>query len=231
VNGDKIMEAIGMIDDEIIAEAKKPEKKRFGAKKVLALVAAILILVVLSVTAVALGLFDNKIKDINITHEFFDENESIDSYILDFNIEIPKDAEETIKEYYIPMILVDDEYNASANSYSGYFYWENTEGKQILAFNQYSTLTFDSYRTSFAGKIKVTKEKFIFGGEEIQCIIFTKEEEDNNSIKTLYWSDGYNIFKITAYNCDDEFITKVINSLEIVKDFSDYGKFRENGYN
>ncbi len=230
MNGDKIMDAIGMIDEELIIEARETRKRRLGTKKVLALVAAVLILAAISVTAVAKGVFENKLKNIDIINEFFDKNEIIDSYVLDFNIEIPEDAEETIKEYYIPMILVDDEYNASANSYSGYFYWENTEGKQILAFNQYSTLTFDSYRTSFAGKIKVTKEKFIFGGEEIQCIIFTKEEKDNNSIKTLYWSDGYNIFKITAYNCDDEFITKVINSLEIVKDFSDYGKLRENKY-
>ena len=57
MNGDKIMEAIGMIDDEIIAEAKKPVKKRFGAKKVLALVAALIIIFAFAVTSNAVKPF------------------------------------------------------------------------------------------------------------------------------------------------------------------------------
>lgn len=57
MNGDKIMEAIGMIDDEIIAEAKKPVKKRFGAKKVFALVAALIIIFAFAVTSNAVKPF------------------------------------------------------------------------------------------------------------------------------------------------------------------------------
>ncbi|MBQ6877732.1 MAG: hypothetical protein IJO22_04955 [Oscillospiraceae bacterium] len=230
MKGDKIMEAIGMIDEELIAEAKKPSKRYFGTKKVFALVAAILILMLISVTSAALGWFDDKIININVINEFFDKNEGIDSYILEFDVEIHEDAKENIENYYFPMLFVNEEYNASANSYSGYFYWENTEKKQIFTFSQHSAITFDEYRHSFGEKMKVSKEKFIFCGEEIKCIIFTPEEKENGSIKQIYWSDGYSVFKITAFNCSDEFIEKAMESLEIVEDFSDYGKFKENRY-
>ncbi len=53
MNGDKIMDAIGMIDEELIAEAKKHVKKRFGAKKVFALVAALIIIFAFGITSFA----------------------------------------------------------------------------------------------------------------------------------------------------------------------------------
>ena len=230
MNGDKIMDAIGMIDEELIIEARETRKRRLGTKKVLALVAAVLILAAISVTAVAKGVFENKLKNIDIINEFFDKNENIDSYVLEFDVEIPKDAKETIEKYYIPMILTKEEYDASANSYAGHFYWENKNEKQIIGFSQYSALTFDEYSCSFAEKMKVTEEKILFGGEEIESIIFTSEEKENSSIKQIYWSDGYNIFKIMAINCNDEFIKEVIESIKKVENFSDYGKLRENKY-
>ena len=89
MNGDKIMDAIGMIDEELIIEARETRKRRLGTKKVLALVAAVLILTAISVTAVAKGVFENKLKNIDIINEFFDKNEIIDSYVLEFDVEIP----------------------------------------------------------------------------------------------------------------------------------------------
>lgn len=53
MNGDKFMDAIGLIDDEFIAEARETKAKKFKAKKVLALVAALIILFVLGVTTIA----------------------------------------------------------------------------------------------------------------------------------------------------------------------------------
>jgi len=230
MNGEKIMDAIGLIGEEIIAEAREPAKRRFGTKKIFALIAAIIILALLSVTAGALGWFDDKINNIVITNEFFDESEGIDSYIFEFDVDILDDAEEIIKDYYLPMIFMDDEYNASANSYSGYFYWEKPKEKQIFMFTQHSVLAFDEYSFSFGEKMNVTEENFSFCGEEIRCIVFTPEGKESGLIKQIYWSDGYYIFKITATGCDDDFIEKAMESIEKVEDFSDYGKVRENRY-
>ena len=57
MNGDKIMNAIGMIDEELVAEAKNPVKKRFGTKNVLALVAALIIIFAFAVTSNAVKPF------------------------------------------------------------------------------------------------------------------------------------------------------------------------------
>ncbi|MBR2639681.1 MAG: hypothetical protein IKD39_03845, partial [Oscillospiraceae bacterium] len=53
MNGDKIMDAIGMIDEELIIEAREIRKRRLGAKKVLALVAALIILLIFGITSFA----------------------------------------------------------------------------------------------------------------------------------------------------------------------------------
>ena len=53
MNGDKIMEAIGMIDEELIIEARETRKRRLGTKKVLALVAALIILLIFGITSFA----------------------------------------------------------------------------------------------------------------------------------------------------------------------------------
>ena len=53
MNGDKIMDAIGMIDEELVAEAREIKTRKFRAKKVFALAAALIILFVLGVTAIA----------------------------------------------------------------------------------------------------------------------------------------------------------------------------------
>ena len=53
MNGDKIMDAIGMIDDELIFEAREIRKRRLGTKKVLALVAALIILLIFGITSFA----------------------------------------------------------------------------------------------------------------------------------------------------------------------------------
>ena len=232
MKSDKIMDAIGMIDEELIAEAQTEviKRKRISKKVIISLVAALIILFALGITAVAKGWFDNKIINLNIINGFSDENQKIYSYILEFDTEISDNAKETINEYYLPLILINENYNASANSYAGHFYWENKNTNQIIGFIQYSALTFDEYSLSYSEKMKVTEEVFLYKGDEIKSIVFTSEENENRAIKHIYWSDGYYIFNIMAINCDDEFIKQVIESMEKVENFSDYGNFRENKY-
>ena len=55
MNSDKIMKAIGFIDEELIYDAKNYEKsKRFGSKKIIAFIAAALLCIIFSVSAVAM---------------------------------------------------------------------------------------------------------------------------------------------------------------------------------
>ncbi len=53
MNGDKIIDAIGIIDDELIAEARETRKRRLGTKKVFALIAALIIISAFGVTSFA----------------------------------------------------------------------------------------------------------------------------------------------------------------------------------
>ena len=53
MKSDKFMEAIGMIDDELIIEARETRKRRLITKKVFVLVAALVILLVFGITSFA----------------------------------------------------------------------------------------------------------------------------------------------------------------------------------
>ncbi len=57
MNGDKIMDAIGMIDEDIIYEAKENKVIHIGTKKIFALVAAIILIFAFAVTADAIKPF------------------------------------------------------------------------------------------------------------------------------------------------------------------------------
>ncbi len=220
----EFLEVFGEIDDEIIEKSER-ENKIFSKKKAAFVLAAILI-VAFSITSVASGWFENKMNGIKIS-ERFDRKIGMYEYNIEFNVEIKDDAKEVIKEYYLPKILLDGEYNASATPYYGMFYWENKEKKQIISFNQDSALMFDDIGIFFEEKMKISREKFAFGGGTIDCVVFEPFKKENGRTKNFYWSDGYNVFRILAINVEDEFIAEVIKSLEVVEDFSEYGKFRE----
>ena len=119
MNGDKIMEAIGMIDDEIIAEAKKPVKQRFGAKKVLALVAALIIIFAFAVTSNAVKPFiRNLFKD---TKQFVEMLKPVNVSCINEGIEMKViSANVAGSEAYIYISMQDLEGNRIDDSFDLY---------------------------------------------------------------------------------------------------------------
>ena len=53
MNGDKIMDAVGMIDEKLIIEARESRKRRLVTKKVFALVAALIVILIFGITSFA----------------------------------------------------------------------------------------------------------------------------------------------------------------------------------
>lgn len=222
--------AVGKIDDSIIEKSEYYHRKTFRKKAAL-LLAAVLI-IAFSVTAGAFGFLNNRINGISVTKEFPDKNMNIEEFVFSFDIEIAEDAKEYITDYYLPMLLAESEkgYNASANSFSGRLYWEDSSEGEFIAYSQHAAIGFD-YSISFGEKVNIKESKFELDGVKIHCHEIYSAENEKPLYKMYHWSDGYYIFEIMCgFETENDFIAEVIKSLEKVGDFSEYGKIRLGPY-
>ena len=119
MNGDKIMDAIGMIDEELIIEAREIRKRRLGTKKVLALVAALIIIFAFAVTSNAVKPFiRNLFKD---TKQFVEMLKPVNVSCISEGIEMKVvSANVAGNEAYIYISMQDLEGNRISSSFDLY---------------------------------------------------------------------------------------------------------------
>ncbi|MBR3610639.1 MAG: hypothetical protein IKL57_04120 [Oscillospiraceae bacterium] len=224
------LSAVGQIEPELIE--KSETFRRRSAKKGFAVFLAAALIIAFSVSAGAFGFFSNKISEISVKKDFPERSTNIEEYTFSFDVEIAEDAKEYITDYYLPMLLVESEnvYKASANSFAGYVYLEESEKNEFIAYSQHSVIGFD-YSIGFDDNVNIKESEFELDGIKINCHEVFSAKDEKPLYKMFHWSDGYYIFEIMcSFKTENDYIAEVIKSVERIEDFSEYGKIRENRY-
>ena len=229
--------AIGKIDDELIEASEQKPKRNFKARA--SLLAAAILIIAFSVTAVAAASFFNTVNSGNLVFMEAVGGYSGDSYQIKFNIDVEEDSDHLLHDYYVPMYLIENEAWTDCGGEAGKTYnimtFDNYGENLFAIFFQYPAWNYDngaSIAYNVPAGTEVSETVFEIDGEELYCIefqpCFDGYRGDPFGTKAIFWSDGYNMFVLeTRLNTDSEVVREIIRSVEKVKDISDYAVYEE----
>ena len=229
--------AIGKIDDELIEASEQKPKRNFKARA--SLLAAAILIIAFSVTAVAAASFFNTVNSGNLVFMVAVGGYSGDSYQIIFNIDVEEDSDHLLHDYYVPMYLIENEAWTDCGGEAGKTYnimtFDNYGENLFAIFFQYPAWNYDngaSIAYNVPAGTEVSETVFEIDGEELYCIefqpCFDGYRGDPFGTKAIFWSDGYNMFVLeTRLNTDSEVVREIIRSVEKVKDISDYAVYEE----
>lgn len=229
--------AIGKIDDELIEASEQKPKRNIKARASL-LIAAVLI-IAFSVTAAAAASFFNTVNTGNLVFMEALGGYSGDHYKINFNIDVAKDSDQFLHDYYVPMYLVENEDWTDCPSEADETYnilvFDNYGENLYAIFFQYPAWNYDNGASIAYGVPEGTEASetvFEIDGEELYCIEFQPCDDgfrgDPFGTKAIFWSDGYNMFVLeTRLNTDPEVVREIIRSVEKVDDISEYAVYKK----
>ncbi len=235
-NNDLLL-AIGKIDDELIEASEQKPKRNFKARA--SLLAAAILIIAFSVTAVAAASFFNTVNSGNLVFMEAVGGYYGDSYQIKFDIEVAEDSDHLLHDYYVPMYLVENEDWTDCGGEAGKAYnimtFDNYGENLYAIFFQYPAWNYDNGATIAYGVpagTEASESVFEIDGEELYCIefqpCFDGYRGDPFGTKVIFWSDGYNMFVLeTRFNTDSEVVREIIRSVEKVKDISEYAVYNE----
>ena len=229
--------AIGKIDDELIEASEQKPKRNFKARA--SLLAAAILIIAFSVTAVAAASFFNTVNSGNLVFMEAVGGYSGDSYQIKFKIDVEEDSDHLLHDYYVPMYLIENEAWTDCGGEAGKTYnimtFDNYGENLFAIFFQYPAWNYDngaSIAYNVPAGTEVSETVFEIDGEELYCIefqpCFDGYRGDPFGTKAIFWSDGYNMFVLeTRLNTGSEVVREIIRSVEKVKDISDYAVYEE----
>lgn len=227
--------AIGKIDDELIEASEQRPKRNFKPRAGL-FIAAVLVFA-FSVTAVAAASFFNTVNSGNLAFLEAVGGYYGDSYRIEFDIGVAEDSDQFLHDYYVPMYLVENEDWTDCGGEAGETYnimtFDNYGENLYAIFFQYPAWNYDNGASIVFGVpagTEASETVFEIDGEELYCVEFQPCDDgfrgDPFGTKTIFWSDGYNLFELeTRLNTDPEVIREIIRSVKKVEDISEYVKF------
>lgn len=233
---DEILMAMNGIDDGLIEASEIPAKKGFKIKASLALAAALLIL--FSVTAVAAAKFYSTVHKGEVVFMEALGGYSGDHYSIRFNIDVAKDSDHFLHNYYVPTYLEENENwtdcGGEASETFNIMVYDNYGENLYAIFTQYPAWNYDngaSIGYSVPAGTEVSEGVFEIDGEELFCVEFLPCDDgfrgDPFGTRIVFWSDGYNMFLLeTRLNMDKEIVKEIIRSVEKVGDISEYVKYK-----
>ena len=233
----EILSAIEFIDEEYIEDSEKAPKRTFKAKASL-LVAAVFI-IAFSVTAVAAAGFFNTINSGKLAFLEAAGGYSGDNYEIRFDIDVAKDSDHLLHDYYVPMYLIENEDWTDCGGEAGKTYnimtFDNYGENLYAIFFQYPAWNYDNGAKMVYGVpagTETSETVFKMDGEELFCVEFQPRFDgyrgDPFGTKIIFWSDGYNMFVLeTRLNTDEELVREIIRSVQKVEDITDYAKYKE----
>ncbi len=240
MDNNDLLFAIGKIDDELIEASEQKPKRNFKAKA--SLLAAAILIIAFSVTAVAAASFFNTVNNGNLVFMEAVGGYYGDSYKIKFDIDVAKDSDHLLHDYYVPMYLVENEDWTDCGGEAGETYnitvFDNYGENLYAIFYQYPAWNYDNGASIVYGVpagTEVSESVFEIDGEELYCIefqpCFDGYRGDPFGTKVIFWSDGYNMFVLEIrLNMDAETVKEIIRSVEKVKNISDYVVFKETNY-
>ncbi|MBR5309961.1 MAG: hypothetical protein IKU42_02405 [Oscillospiraceae bacterium] len=226
------LSAMNGIDDKYIEESENIQKKGFKAR--VSLFVAAMLIIALSVTALAVAGFFNTVNNGKLVFLEAVGGYSGDVYEIHFDVDIAEDAGYKIKDYYVPMYLEESEDWTDCGGEAGETYsnmaYDNYDENLFVIFYQYPAWNYDNGAKivyNVPAGTKANETWFEIDGEKIYCIEFQPQYDgyrgDPFGTRVLFWSDGYNLFELEVrLNMDEESVREIIRSVEKVRDISDY---------
>ena len=237
MNNIDLINAIGKIDDELIEGSEKASIRTFKTKASL-LLAAILI-IAFSVTAVAAASFFNTVNSGNLVFMEALGGYSGDHYNIRFNIDVAKDSDQFLHDYYVPAYLEENENWTDCGGEAGETYnimvYDNYGENLYAIFTQYPAWNYDNGASIGYGVpagTEVSEGVFEIDGEKLFCVEFLPCYDgfrgDPFGTRIVFWSDGYNMFVLeTRLGMDEEVIREIIRSVEKTDDITKFVAYTE----
>ena len=230
--------AIGKIDDEFI-EASEHKLKRSLKVKTSFLIAAILI-IAFSVTAVAAAGFFNTVNSGDVVFMEAVGGYMGDTYKIDFDIDVAKDSDHLLRDYYVPMYFIENKDWTDCGGEAGETYnimaFDNYGENLYVIFFQYPAWNYDNGASivyNVPAGTEVCENFFEIDDKKLFCVEFQPMYDgytgDPFGTRAIFWSDGYNMFVLeTRLNTPNNVVEDIIHSVEKVNDISDYVTFEKN---
>ena len=227
--------AMNGIDEKYIEESEKTVKTKLKTKTSLMLAAVLVLL--FSVTAVAVARFSNTVSGGEVVFLEALGGYSGDHYNIRFNIDVAKDSDHLLHDYYVPVYLEENTNWTDCGGSAGESYnimcYDNYGENLYAIFFQYPAWNYDNGASIGYGVpagTEVSEGVFEIDGEELFCIEFQPWDDgfrgDPFGTKAIFWSDGYNMFVLEVrLNMDDEDVREIIRSVEKVENISEYVKY------
>ncbi|MBR3935387.1 MAG: hypothetical protein IKJ57_02430 [Oscillospiraceae bacterium] len=227
--------AMNGIDEKYIEESEKTVKTNLKTKTSLMLAAVLVLL--FSVTAVAVASFSNTVSDGDLVFMEAMGEYSGDTYRIEFDIDVAKDSDHLLHDYYVPMLLEENtgwtDCGGSAGENHNIMCFDNYGENLYAIFFQYPAWNYDNGAAisySVPAGTEVFESSFEIDGENLYCVGFRPCDDgfrgDPFGTKAIFWSDGYNMFVLEVrLNMDDEAVREIIRSVEKVEKISDYVKY------
>lgn len=235
-NEDMLM-AMSKLDDKIIEASESPAKRAFKTRASLVLAAALVLL--FSVTAVAVAGFFSTVNKGELVFMEAVGGYSGDTYKINFDIDVAEDSDHILHDYYVPMYLEENEAWTDCGGEAGETYsvmaYDNYGENLYAIFTQYPAWNYDNGASIVYGVpagSEVSESVFEIDGEELFCIEIQPHDDgfrgDPFGTRVVFWSDGYNMFLLeTRLNMDDDVIREMIRSVAKVDDISEYLRFEK----
>ena len=161
-----------------------------------------------------------------------------DVYRINLDIDVAKDADYVIKDYYVPRYLEENgdwtDCGGEAGETLSVMVYDNYDENLFAIFYQYPAWNYDNGGFISCGVPAGTEANetfFEIDGEKLFCVEFQPCYDgyrgDPFGTRNIFWSDGYNLFELEVrLDMNDEEVREIIRSVQKTDDISDYVIFK-----